>query len=105
MQPKIALLRKDLKRFAALPHVGEVRQEGFMAGIELVKDKNTKAMYKQAERVGHRVIMEARRHGVIIRPLSDVIVLMPPIAIEEPTLKRLLDVTYMSIRAVTEQHP
>lgn len=102
MQPKIAFLKKELKRFAELPHVGEVRQEGFMVGIELVKDKKTKAMYKTAEKVGHRVIMEARRHGVIIRPLGDVIVLMPPIAIELPTLKRLLEVTYMSIKTVTE---
>ena len=102
MQGKIALLRKELKRFSDLPHVGEVRQEGFMVGIELVKDKKTKVTYKTSEKIGQKVIQEARRHGVIIRPLGDVIVLMPPIAIVEPTLKRLIEVVHESIRIVTK---
>lgn len=101
MKGKIKLLTKELKRFSDLSHVGEVRQEGFMVGIELVKDKKTKAMYKPGEKIGQKVIQEARRRGVIIRPLGDVIVLMPPIAIEEQTLKRLIDITYESIRVVT----
>ncbi len=101
MKGKIKLLTKELKRFSDLSHVGEVRQEGFMVGIELVKDKKTKAMYKPAEKIGQKVTQEARRRGVIIRPLSDVIVLMPPIAIEEPTLKKLVDVVYASIQAIT----
>jgi len=105
MKGKIAFLKKELKRFSGLAHVGEVRQEGFMVGIELVKNKKTKAMYKPTEKIGQKVTLEARRHGVIIRPLSDVIVLMPPIAIEIPTLKRLVDVVYASIKTVTESQP
>ncbi len=104
MKGKIKLFTKELKRFSDLPHIGEVRQEGFMVGIELVKDKKTKAMYKPSEKIGQKIMQEARRRGVIIRPLSDVIVLMPPIAIEEPTLKRLVDTVYASIRVVTEPH-
>jgi adenosylmethionine-8-amino-7-oxononanoate aminotransferase len=73
-----------------------------MVGIELVADKETKAPYAPRERIGHRVIKEARKHGVIIRPLGDVIVLMPPLAITADQLDRLCAVTSQSIRTVTE---
>jgi adenosylmethionine-8-amino-7-oxononanoate aminotransferase len=53
------------------------------------------------EKIGQKVIWEARKRGVIIRPLGDVIVLMPPLAIDEPILEILVDVTYESIKAVT----
>jgi adenosylmethionine-8-amino-7-oxononanoate aminotransferase len=102
MKSKIALLKKELKQFSDLPHVGQVRQEGFMVGIELVKNRKTKKTYAPKEKIGQKVTQEARRRGVIIRPLGDVIVLMPPLSIEEPTLKRLIDVTYESIRIVTK---
>ncbi len=72
-----------------------------MVGIELVKNRKTKKAYEPGAKIGHNVILEARRRGVIIRPLGDVIVLMPPLAIDEPTLQELVDVTYDSIKAVT----
>jgi adenosylmethionine-8-amino-7-oxononanoate aminotransferase len=102
MQGKIALLKKELKRFSDLPHVGEIRQQGFMVGIELVKSRKTKKPYAPKDKIGQKVTQEARRRGVIIRPLGDVIVLMPPLSIEEPTLKKLIDVVYESIRIVTK---
>jgi adenosylmethionine-8-amino-7-oxononanoate aminotransferase len=102
MKDKVILLKKELQRSSDLPHVGEVRQEGFMVGIELVKSRKTKKPYAPKHKIGQKVAQEARRRGVIIRPLGDVIVLMPPLSIEEPTLKRLIDVTYESIRIVTK---
>lgn len=101
LQEKIARFTRGLEPFASLPHVGEVRQRGIMVGIELVADKETKASYSPEERIGHRVIKEARKHGVIIRPLGDVIVLMPPLSITADQLDRLCAVTYQSIRMVT----
>ena len=101
MADKIVQLREGLKRFADLPHVGEVRQKGFMVGIELVKSRKTKRPYPPGEKVGHRVIMEARKRGVIIRPLGDVIVLMPPPAIDAGTLKELVEVTYDCVKKIT----
>jgi adenosylmethionine-8-amino-7-oxononanoate aminotransferase len=94
-------LSHSLERFYNLSHVGEVRQKGFMVGIELVKNKRTRKPYLPGEKIGQKVILEARKRGVVIRPLGDVIVLMPPLAIEESTLRELVDVTYNSIRAVT----
>ncbi len=103
MQPKIIYFGRKLKEdFLPLPHVGDIRQWGFMVGIELVEDKKTLKKYPLENRMGHRVILEARKRGVIIRPLGDVIVLMPPLTIAEDELKILLDVTWESIKVVTE---
>jgi adenosylmethionine-8-amino-7-oxononanoate aminotransferase len=103
LQKKIIQLRKRLKPFIELAHVGEVRQCGFMVGIELVADRKTKELFPVEKRTGHRVIMEARKRGVIIRPLGDVIVLMPPLSISTGEIDRLCGAVYESIRVVTEQ--
>jgi adenosylmethionine-8-amino-7-oxononanoate aminotransferase len=103
LQPKIKLLKQKLKAFYALRHVGDVRQCGFMAGIELVENRNSKKPYPVQQKIGQRVILEARRRGVIIRPLGDVIVLMPPLAISPPELETLVDVVYESIKIITEK--
>lgn len=102
LQGKIEYFTQRLRSFESLDHVGEVRQRGFMVGIELVADKETKDPYPLEEKIGYRVIMEARNHGVIIRPLGNVIVLMPPLGISVEELKRLCDAVYRSIRTVTE---
>jgi len=104
MQPKIAYLKRRLEQdFLSLPHVGDIRQWGFMVGIELVEDKKALRKYPPEMRVGYRLILEARKRGVIIRPLGDVIILMPPLTISEEELKILLDVTRESIKVVTER--
>lgn len=101
--PKIALLRERLSAdFSSLAHVADIRQWGFMVGIELMRDKGEKIPYSPTEQVGIRVIQEARTRGVIIRPLGNVIVLMPPLSISPEELNVLLEVTRDSIRTVTE---
>ena len=101
LQPKIKYLSKRLKLFYNLAHVGHVRQCGFMAGIELVADCATKRPYPLEQKVGARVCAEVRKEGVILRPLGNVIVLMPPLAMTIRELKQLLDVTYRAIDGVT----
>ncbi|MBV9691816.1 MAG: adenosylmethionine--8-amino-7-oxononanoate transaminase [Ktedonobacteraceae bacterium] len=100
LQPKIALLSKELERFKQLSLVGDIRQCGFMVGIELVQDKQTRLLFPGRERVAVRVTKEARRRGVIIRPLSDILVVMPPLSISEEELGMLLNVTYDSIVSI-----
>jgi len=102
LESKMAYLTKRLRSFWDLKHVGDVRQVGLMAGIELVRHLKTKEPYALRDKIGIRVIRRAREKGVIIRPLGNVIVLMPPLAIEIPVLEKLLDVVYESIREVTE---
>ena len=98
LQGKIEHFAKRLESFKDLEPVGDIRQCGFMVGIELVADRDTKEPYPVQDRMGHQVIMEARKRGLIIRPLSDVVVLMPPLAISIDELDRLCDITYESIR-------
>jgi adenosylmethionine---8-amino-7-oxononanoate aminotransferase len=91
---KIELLGRLLEPLAAHPSVHEVRRRGFMVGIELEE-------FPLDLRMGHRVTLEARRRGAIIRPLGDVIVLMPPLAISEADLRRLVAITADAIEAAT----
>jgi adenosylmethionine-8-amino-7-oxononanoate aminotransferase len=94
LQPKIDLLERLLHPIAQLPHVRDVRQRGFMVGIELDG-------FEPSLRMGHRVSLEARSRGAIVRPLGDVIVLMPPLSIEGAELQRLVSITRRSIEAAT----
>ena len=103
MQPRISYLNKRLEdEFLPLPHVSDVRQWGFMVGIELVENKASRKSYPAEKRIGHKVIREARKRNVIIRPLADIIILMPPLSVSDTELALLLDTVYESIRVVTE---
>jgi adenosylmethionine-8-amino-7-oxononanoate aminotransferase len=97
-----ALAGRLEREVASLAHVGDVRQRGLMVGIELVADRSKRTGYSPRDRVGQRVCLRARDEGVIIRPLGDVVVLMPPLAIRPSELDLLVDATVASIRAVTE---
>jgi adenosylmethionine-8-amino-7-oxononanoate aminotransferase len=79
------------------PHIKEVRQVGLMVGIELVKEKSTGRAYPPGARMGLKVCDEAIRQGVWLRPLGDVLVLMPPLAITEKELAFLIDVVRNSV--------
>lgn len=103
LQPKIKLLSHRLKGFKNLSHVGDIRQKGFMVGIELVKDKKTRQVYPWQDKIGIKVIQHARRRGLILRPLGNCIVLMPPLSITKRELGSLLDITYEAIKDVTEK--
>ena len=89
---KIALIAATFKRIAALPQVGDARQCGLMAGIELVQDKATRQPFDPSRKIGAKICAAMRPKGAMLRPLGDVIVLMPPPAIDLPTLKKLLTI-------------
>ena len=90
---KIALLTERLRAdIASLRYVADIRQWGVMIGIELMRDPERKVPYEATAKIGIRVTKEARRRGVIIRPLGNVIVLMPPLSISTEELLLLLDV-------------
>ncbi len=86
---KIERLRLHLERVRNLPLVGDVRQQGLIAGVELVRDRTTKERFPAERRIGADVCRRMREQGVLVRPLGDVIVLMPPLAIDLPLLDRL----------------
>ncbi|KAF0177423.1 MAG: adenosylmethionine-8-amino-7-oxononanoate aminotransferase [Nitrospirae bacterium] len=101
MHGKIAVVQDALQDIASLEHVGDVRNKGLMIGIELVRDKTTKEPYPWDEMIGWQVAYEARTESVIIRPLGNVIVVMPPLAIDMDNLRHLMYVIKKSIIAVT----
>jgi adenosylmethionine-8-amino-7-oxononanoate aminotransferase len=98
---KVAALERALRPLAAHPHVGEIRQRGLMVGIELVRDRATKEAYDDALRAGHQVCLAARPRGALLRPLGNVVVLMPPPAMEVADLERLVRIAAESIEEAT----
>lgn len=97
---KSTRLARQLERLRDCRIVGDVRQRGLMAGIELVRDRATKAPFPSERRVGAQVCKLCCEQGVLLRPLGDVVVVMPPLAIELSLLDRLGDVLYNAIRQV-----
>lgn len=100
LQPKIELLESRLAGIAKSPNVGDVRQKGLMAGVELVRDKSTKEPFAFEEKAGWKVALAARERGLIIRPLGNTIVIMPPLAVSTDNLNTMLDIIEDSIGAL-----
>jgi adenosylmethionine---8-amino-7-oxononanoate aminotransferase len=96
-----AALADALAPLAAHPHVGEIRQRGLMVGIELVRDRASQAEYDYDLRVGHQVCQAARPLGALLRPLGNVVVLMPPLAMTAAQLTRLAGIARQAIEQVT----
>ncbi len=103
LQPKIRLLEDWLHQILEHPHVGNTRNAGLMAGVELVKDKISKEPFPWEEKTGWQVALNARGKGVFIRPLGNVLVIMPPLSISIENLRTMLGIIEASIVDVTEK--
>lgn len=97
LKKKIVLLKELLKPLVTLPHVGDIRQIGMMVGVELVKNKESSKPYPLTDRMGHHVAMECRNRGLLIRPIGNVVVLMPPLNISDKDLHQMVDILMKSI--------
>ena len=84
----------------ALPNVGDVRQVGLVAGVELVRDWRTQRSFDWREQAGIRVVEAMRQRGVITRPIGNVIVLMPPYVTTPEQLTRMVRSLHESVRQV-----
>lgn len=93
LSSKIKLLEESLKPFRKLPHIIEVRQKGLMVGIEV-------GPYPLEKRIGHKISLEARKKGLLIRPLGNVIVLMPPLSVTQEEILSMTSVVHDSIQEV-----
>ncbi|PWK13790.1 adenosylmethionine--8-amino-7-oxononanoate transaminase [Tumebacillus permanentifrigoris] len=100
---KSAYLAERLQQFQELAHVGDIRQRGFMIGIELVRDKSTKEEYEWQEKIGLIVSRRACELGMIIRPLGNVVVFMPPLSSTEGELDAMIDILYQAVADITER--
>ena len=88
---KIEHLHAEVARLDAWPQIGDIRRYGLCAGLELVADPDTKAPFPPAQRRGYNVCRHARDLGVFLRPLTDVLVLMPPLTITHDEITLLVD--------------
>lgn len=102
LQPTIDHLSHGLERFRDRPHVGDVRQCGFIAAIELVANKKSRRPYPFKARIGHQVCRRVREKGILLRPLVNTIVLFPPLCLTTNQLDEILDAVYDAIVEVTE---
>ncbi|MEE8556475.1 MAG: adenosylmethionine--8-amino-7-oxononanoate transaminase [Myxococcota bacterium] len=89
VQARAVRLRERLEAVRKLPSVGDIRQRGLMVGVELVRDRASRKPFDAADRIGHLVCMAIRKRGIILRPLGDVVVLMPPLSVTEDEIDRL----------------
>ena len=96
MESRLAPLRES-------PFVGDVRQKGIMVGLELVQDRDTATPFPEQYRMGHQVALAARKRGVILRPLGDVVVLMPAPGMPADLIDHLCKVAIDSIHEATER--
>jgi adenosylmethionine-8-amino-7-oxononanoate aminotransferase len=99
---KIELLQNELSEISKLRHVGDVRQKGMIGGIEIVMDKETKELFPYKQQIGWKIVKSAKKYGVWLRPLGDIIVIMPPLVISEENLKKLMEVIKLCIIEVTQ---
>jgi adenosylmethionine-8-amino-7-oxononanoate aminotransferase len=101
MPEKVEQLRRRLAEISEHPHVGDVRQRGLIGAVELVKDRRTGEPFPWQEQRGARVCDHARLQGVWIRPLGNVVVLMPPLCISAEQIDQLTAAIAGGIDAAT----
>ena len=101
LPPKIERLREHVARLGTLDHVGDVRQCGLVAGLDLVADKASRRAYPWQEQRGTRACLAARPHGALLRQLGDTVVLMPPLCITLDEIDRLAAAAEAGIIAAT----
>ena len=95
-------LREQLEVLKSHPYVGSIRGRGLMVGIELVSNRQSKQTFDPSLLIGRRICQAAMDRGVWIRPLGDVVVLMPPLSIDKPELDILAHAVIESIGEVTD---
>jgi adenosylmethionine-8-amino-7-oxononanoate aminotransferase len=101
LRPKIARLTEHLTRMSQLPLVGDVRQRGLIAGIELVRDRATRAPFPWEERRGQKICQRLLERGIWLRPLGNVLVIFPPLSISLAELDRLCTAVEEEIKCMT----
>jgi adenosylmethionine-8-amino-7-oxononanoate aminotransferase len=85
------------------PNVGDIRQGGLICAIEIVRDFHTREFFPFTDRIGHRICEAARKHGLLTRPIGDVLVLMPPYCTTEAQLTQMLEALRLALNEILPQ--
>ena len=94
------VMDEELKSLWSLPQVGDIRQVGLIAGVELVRDWRTREPFALRERAGLRVCAAMAKRGVLTRPIGNVIVLMPPYCTTKGQARRMVNSLRDSVEEV-----
>jgi len=90
-------LAQHAEKFWDHPNVGDVRQEGLICAIEIVRDFKTRQPFPFVDRIGHRICEAARTHGLLTRPVGDVLILMPPYCITENQMAQMIEALWLGL--------
>lgn len=102
LQEKIPAVTEALKEIEKLPHVKEVRQQGLMIGIDIVQDVEKNIPYYVEDAMGAKAAFVARKHGLIVRPIGDAVILLPPLASTKEQLLDMVRILRDAIQYTTE---
>lgn len=101
MPTKTKRLASHMEQLAPHPHVRDARCRGLIGRVELVQDKRSDIPYDASLRMGAKVCRAALDQGVWLRPLGDVIVIMPPLVVHLDQLDRIMQAVSHAIDRVT----
>src|SRR5699024_7088223 len=101
VQKKSKFIERELEPLNQLDHVGDIRQLGFMIGIELVENKTTEEPFPWKDRMGYKVALEMRQRGMITRPFGANIIFMPPLSSTEQDIQEMIRIIKEAIQHVT----
>lgn len=105
LQGKIAVFTSLLDKYLlSSPSVGGIHQCGFIAGIDIVRDKPTLDPWPAEKQTGAALCLAAREHGLLTRPIGDTLVLMPPLCISEPELEAAVQALAKAISTLDATH-
>jgi adenosylmethionine-8-amino-7-oxononanoate aminotransferase len=105
LQRRIPKLRKALESLREDPWVGDIRQCGYMVGIELVQQQANKNPFPASERIGQKIAMTARTLGMLIRPIGTIMILMPPLSASVKELEQMVSILKLAISVVRSSSP
>ena len=104
LAPKILQMKNELNTLTNFEIVGDIRQSGIITGIEIVKNKRTKKPFPAESRVGRKIILEARKYGVLLRSLNDILVINPPLSITYDEISKIIYAVKQGIIKISEKN-
>lgn len=103
LPPKMAVNEKYMEKFGKMQYVGNARQCGMLAGVELMRDKENKVPFDPALLIAGGICQNARKYGLIVRNIGDVIIFMPPLASTAEQIEEMLSMLEKSMAEVFEK--
>ena len=103
LPPKMAVIAEHIQKMNTMKYVGNARQCGMLAGIELMHDKNLKIPFDSTLLMAGGICQTARKYGLIVRNIGDVIIFMPPLVSTVQQIEEMLSILEQAMQEVFEK--